>query len=171
MTAKLRAAGDKRREDKLKGRNISRRDTTSKDEWGDLKQGVAENMDHSKDNQAVEELKTALIARKQKLQSATDDQVYDSIDKIMTRIAKTHSISGQKLHDMWVDKYHEVPDTWVMNENFADGKKPGRKGLAKRVGVNCKQPVTKLRSIAANSSGERQRMAHWCANMKSGKQK
>jgi hypothetical protein len=38
MTAKLRAAGDKRREDKLKGRNISRRDTTSKDDWGNLKQ-------------------------------------------------------------------------------------------------------------------------------------
>ena len=54
-------------------------------------------------------------------------------------------------------------------ENFADGKKPGRKGLAKRVGVNCKQPVSKLRSIAKNSSGERQRMAHWCANMKSGR--
>jgi RNA polymerase sigma factor (sigma-70 family) len=36
--AKLRAAGDKRREDQLKGRNISRRDTTSKDEWGDLKE-------------------------------------------------------------------------------------------------------------------------------------
>jgi len=58
-----------------------------------------------------------------------------------------------------------------MMENFADGKKPGRKGLAKRVGVNCKQPVSKLRSIAAHSSGERQRMAHWCANMKSGKSK
>jgi ribosomal protein S18 acetylase RimI-like enzyme/predicted nucleotidyltransferase len=339
-------------------------------------QGVVENMDHSKDNQAVEELKAALIDRRQKLQSATDDQVYDSIDKIMTRIAKTHSISGQKLHDMWVDRYKQVPDTWIMNEdasgidfdmqfdndngsfatvtaraqgrilgsvkffmdgdtleadmvevderyrgqgiaaamydyaksqgytiekssdltpdgdhfwnknrgeepvweqgmaegkqpgqpvvdailkvmpiaqeiwfhgsratgkhrknsdtdilvvvpddlvgdqylgvvrilqklsshfdnydiqpthpgynihliaqeegqllwsnkqdmaeNFADGKNPGRKGLAKRVGVNCKQPVAKLRSIAANSSGERQRMAHWCANMKSGKQK
>ena len=120
---------------------------------------------------AVEELKAALVARKQKLQSASDDQVYDSIDKIMTRIAKTHNISGQKLHDMWVDKYHAVPDTWIMKENFADGKKPGRKGLAKRVGVNCKQPVSKLRSIAANSSGERQRMAHWCANMKSGKKK
>ena len=120
---------------------------------------------------AVEELKAALVACKQKLQSASDDQVYDSIDKIMTRIAKTHNISGQKLHDMWVDKYHDVPDTWIMKENFADGKKPGRKGLAKRVGVNCKQPVSKLRSIAANSSGERQRMAHWCANMKSGKKK
>jgi len=58
-----------------------------------------------------------------------------------------------------------------VKENFADGKKPGRKGLAKRVGVNCKQPVGKLRKIAAASSGERQRMAHWCANMKSGKQK
>ena len=57
------------------------------------------------------------------------------------------------------------------NENFADGRNPGRKGLAKRVGVNCKQPVSKLRSIAAHSSGERQRMAHWCANMKSGKKK
>jgi hypothetical protein len=57
------------------------------------------------------------------------------------------------------------------NENFADGKKPGRKGLAKRSGVNCKQSVTKLRSIAKNSSGEKQRMAHWCANMKSGKKK
>jgi hypothetical protein len=134
-------------------------------------QGVAENMDHSKDNQAVEELKAALIARKQRLQSASDDQVYDTIDKIMTRIAKTHSISGQKLHDMWVDKYKQIPDTWIMNENFADGKKPGRKGLAKRSGVNCKQSVTKLRGIAANSSGERQRMAHWCANMKAGRKK
>ena len=56
-------------------------------------------------------------------------------------------------------------------ENFDDGKKPGRKGLAKRVGVDCKQPVSKLRSIAANSSGEKQRMAHWCANMKSGRKK
>lgn len=58
-----------------------------------------------------------------------------------------------------------------LNENFHDGKKPGRKGLAKRMGVNCKQSVSKLRSIAKNSSGERQRMAHWCANMKSGRNK
>jgi hypothetical protein len=38
MSAKLRAAGDKRREDQLKGRNIAKRDTTSKDEWGNLKE-------------------------------------------------------------------------------------------------------------------------------------
>ena len=58
-----------------------------------------------------------------------------------------------------------------LEENFADGKNPGRKGLAKRSGVDCKQSVTKLRSIAAHSSGEKQRMAHWCANMKSGHKK
>ena len=36
-TAKLRAAGDKRREDHLKGRDIAKRDTTSKDQWGNYK--------------------------------------------------------------------------------------------------------------------------------------
>jgi len=58
-----------------------------------------------------------------------------------------------------------------VGENFADGKKPGRKGLAKRSGVNCKASVSSLRKVAKNSSGEKQRMAHWCANMKSGKKK
>jgi len=65
--------------------------------------------------------------------------------------------------------YVSVKDKQGIAENFADGRKPGRKGLAKRMGVDCKQSVSKLRSIAKNSSGERQRMAHWCANMKSGK--
>lgn len=58
-----------------------------------------------------------------------------------------------------------------LTENFADGKNPGRKGLAKRVGVNTKASVSDLRKTAKNSSGEKQRMAHWLANMKSGKKK
>jgi len=75
-------------------------------------------MDHGKDGGAVEELRAALVAHKDKLQDATDDQVYDTIDKMMTRIAKTHSMSGQKLHDMWVSKYKQVPDTWIIKEAF-----------------------------------------------------
>jgi hypothetical protein len=63
----------------------------------------------------------------------------------------------------------KVPDEMV--ENFADGKKPGRKGLAKRMGVDCSKSETELRKIAKRSSGEKQRMAHWCANMKGGKKK
>lgn len=66
-------------------------------------------------------------------------------------------------------KFKQVLTT--LNENFADGRNPGRKGLAKRMGVNCKQSVSKLRKIAKDSTGERQRIAHWCANMKSGKKK
>jgi FMN phosphatase YigB (HAD superfamily) len=73
-----------------------------------------ENMDHSKDDQAVPELKAALVGHKKEIQSASDDKVYDIIDKMMTRIAKAHGISGQKLHDMWVEKYGQIPDTWIM---------------------------------------------------------
>jgi len=89
---------------------------------------IAENMDHSRDGSAVAELKSALLAKRDQLQSATDDQVYDIIDKIMTRIARSHSISGQKLHDMWVDKYKQIPDTWIMNEEqgVAENKQPGK---------------------------------------------
>jgi hypothetical protein len=58
-----------------------------------------------------------------------------------------------------------------LDENFADGKNPGRKGLAKRVGIDTKASVSDLRKTAKNSSGEKQRMAHWLANMKSGRNK
>jgi hypothetical protein len=94
-----------------KAKALSRWNCESVEAMVDL---IIENMDHDKDNRAVPEFKAALLARKDKLQTATDDQVYDIIDKIMTRIAKSHGISGQKLHDMWVDKYDQVPDTWIM---------------------------------------------------------
>jgi len=58
-----------------------------------------------------------------------------------------------------------------INENFADGKKPGRKGLAKRSGVNTKASVSDLRKTAKHSTGEKARMAHWLANMKAGRAK
>jgi len=58
-------------------------------------------------------------------------------------------------------------------ENFADGKKKGksRPGRVKRAGASCAGSVTALRKKAKNSSGEKAKMYHWCANMKSGKKK
>jgi len=58
-------------------------------------------------------------------------------------------------------------------ENFADGKVKGksRPGRVKRSGASCSGSVTSLRKKAKNASGERARMYHWCANMKSGKKK
>ena len=68
----------------------------------------------------------------------------------------------------------QFADTFLkdeLDENFADGKNPGRKGLAKRSGVNTKASVSSLRNTAKHSSGEKQRMAHWLANMKAGRHK
>ena len=58
-------------------------------------------------------------------------------------------------------------------ENFADGKKKGksRPGRVKRSGASCKGSVTSLRKKAKNASGEKAKMYHWCANMKSGRSK
>jgi len=58
-------------------------------------------------------------------------------------------------------------------ENFADGKRKGksRPGRVKRSGASCKGSVSSLRSKAKKYSGERGKMYHWCANMKSGRKK
>jgi len=60
-----------------------------------------------------------------------------------------------------------------MDENFADGKVKGksRPGRVKRAGASCDGSVTDLRARAKKYSGERAKMYHWCANMKSGKKK
>ena len=58
-------------------------------------------------------------------------------------------------------------------ENFADGKRKGksRPGRVKRAGASCKGSVTSLRAKAKKASGEKAKMYHWCANMKSGRKK
>jgi hypothetical protein len=98
--------------------------------------------------------------------------------KIVDRFEADTPADAQRYYQDYIENYNSDVDydlrfrkSTGLEENFADGKKPGRKGLAKRSGVNCKQSVSKLRSIAKNSSGEKQRMAHWCANMKAGKKK
>jgi len=61
----------------------------------------------------------------------------------------------------------------TLSENFADGRVKGksRPGRVKRAGASCKGSVTSLRQKAKKSGGERGRMYHWCANMKSGRKK
>jgi hypothetical protein len=60
-----------------------------------------------------------------------------------------------------------------VEENFADGKVKGksRPGRVKRAGASCAGSVTDLRRRAKNASGEKAKMYHWCANMKSGRKK
>ena len=71
------------------------------------------------------------------------------------------------------------PRVWVVDvpgdvaENFADGRVKGksRPGRVKRAGASCAGSVTDLRAKAKKYGGERGKMYHWCANMKSGRNK
>jgi hypothetical protein len=102
----------------------------------------------------------------------------DKLHQLLDKVGKSASVSDLMNGDV-VSINPRHPDgasakaatDKAYNENFADGKKPGRKGLAKRMGVNTKASVSDLRKTAKNSSGEKQRMAHWLANMKAGKEK
>ena len=80
---------------------------------------------------------------------------------------------AQKIALAHIDEDPAYYDKLKFIENFADGKKKGksRPGRVKRSGASCKGSVTDLRKRAKKYSGERGRMYHWCANMKSGKKK
>jgi hypothetical protein len=81
-----------------------------------LPDGELKESQHCNVKNAVPELKAALEKRKEKLNNMSDKGVYDTIDKIMTRIANTYDITGQELHDLWTDRYGEIPDTWILDE-------------------------------------------------------
>ncbi len=81
-------------------------------------------------------------------------------------IAKSFNFNPRQLEKLYREKYG-------VTENFADGKVKGksRPGRVKRSGASCNGSVTELRAKAKKASGEKAKMYHWCANMKSGKQK
>lgn len=64
-------------------------------------------------------------------------------------------------------------DTFLdhVHENFADGRNPQDKGDSKRYHVPTKGSVSSLRKFAKSHSGRAAQLAHWMANMKSGKKK
>lgn len=75
-----------------------------------------------------------------------------------------------KYHDK---KKDQKTDPTYNVENFADGKVKGksRPGRVKKAGASCSGSVTDLRAKAKKYGGEKGKMYHWCANMKSGKNK
>jgi len=65
------------------------------------------------------------------------------------------------------------PTVFSKNENYADGTVKGksRPGRVKKSGASCKGSVTDLRAKAKKYGGEKGKMYHWCANMKSARKK
>ena len=125
---------------------------------------------------SVDKLLKKLSTIKTKLDSIDQGQQFWVFDKALevalgfrkgTNSIQLQTVVGER---PW-DGPTPIIDISDVQENFADGKNPGRKGLAKRSGVNTKASVSSLRKTAKNSSGEKQRMAHWLANMKAGRAK
>ena len=103
----------------------------------------------------------------------TENSIFEALEEAWSQKYK-RSINcnnpkgfSQKAHCAGRKKNEDI------EENFADGKVKGksRPGRVKRAGASCKGSVTSLRKKAKNASGERAKMYHWCANMKSGRNK
>lgn len=41
---------------------------------------------------------------------------YDTIDALMRQISKKHKITGQALHNLFVNKFKKTPDDWIKNK-------------------------------------------------------
>ena len=130
------------------------------------------------------------IARFQKPYKLVDldnTHAYFEIDNKIKKYPESGTLSGDALTEIYfflsttaLEKFAVLLDLQFsdykksikqLDENFADGKKKGksRPGRVKRAGASCDGSVTSLRKKAKNASGEKQKMYHWCANMKSGK--
>jgi hypothetical protein len=93
-------------------------------------------------------------------------------DRLVQRYSKTWGYRAYRADSIGLVTY-ELARMRNVAENFADGKVKGksRPGRVKRAGASCNGAVTDLRARAKKYGGERGRMYHWCANMKSGKRK
>ena len=104
--------------------------------------------------------------------SEWDIEVNSNVKPGLVAYTLTNPISDEPKNDKKTFMQRIFGETETV-ENFADGKVKGksRPGRVKRAGASCKGSVTDLRRKAKNSSGEKAKMYHWCANMKSGRQK
>lgn len=64
---------------------------------------------------AIELYESAAIELARKLPSL-EKHDYNTIDKLMKKIAKKHHLSDDALHDLFVKKYHKTPDSWIKSK-------------------------------------------------------
>ena len=112
---------------------------------------------------------------KQLVKVLNDDYEPLQIDRKGRVVNGHHRLDALRLTGAEYARVHMVDEVLenMLDENFADGKKKGksRPGRVKKSGASCNGSVTSLRKRAKNASGEKAKMYHWCANMKSGRKK
>ena len=98
-------------------------------------------------------------------------RLYDSLVQRYARawgFGAARADAGNKV----IYELSRIKSTATVGENFHDGKVKGksRPGRVKRAGASCSGSITSLRK-KSKAGGEKGKMYHWCANMKSGKKK
>jgi hypothetical protein len=71
---------------------------------------------------AIELTESATTELAKKLPSL-EKHDYDTIDRLMQKVAHKHRITGKLLHDLFVRKFHKTPDDWVKNKLDETDKK------------------------------------------------
>lgn len=77
---------------------------------------ISDVLVESKNAKAVDELKKGLLATKKR--GVKMD--YDGVAKVMEKIWNKYGMTGQKLHDIFVDKVGMIPDTWIKKQKAVD---------------------------------------------------
>ena len=113
------------------------------------------------------------------------DASYDSIDNLMKRIGRMKKVSTKKLHNDFVDKHNQTPDTWAKKnmkeekglwdniharrEKGLPRKKPGQKGYPKTLKIeeDLKQA---RKNVGASKCWAGKKVGNPSTKMKDGKE-
>jgi hypothetical protein len=81
-----------------------------------------------KEHKKFKDVKEDAVTDLQRGITELPDASYDSIDSLMRRIMKKRKMSAKQLHDDFVDKHNQTPDTWA-KKNMKEETKSGDQGL------------------------------------------
>jgi pyrimidine deaminase RibD-like protein len=140
------------------------------EQYGDIPEGsiilttlspCSENMEERDGPSCTDYINNSIV---KKVYCGYDDPTQDE-DQRTFNILETKDDSIRELCKTFADTFiHGV------NENFADGKNPQDKGDSARHGIPKHASISSLRKIA-KQGGRKGQLAHWQANMRSGKNK
>ena len=109
--------------------------------------------DAKKEHKKFKDVKEDAVTDLQRGITELPDASYDSIDNLMKRISRMKRVSTKKLHDDFVDKHNQTPDTWA-KKNMKEEKnglwdniharrkkglarkKPGQKGYPETLNID-----------------------------------
>ena len=145
---------------------------TVKDAEASVRKIKSSGRKHAHKVQAAVAMEQRAKAAGKKSAAAVYRRYINSVKKteadLHSKLSRGHKPDWYQLHTPEFKPFDKSRDD--VEENFADGKKPGRKGISKRVGIPKGATLTQLAKLA-KAKGEKGRMARWQLNMRRGKKK